>query len=271
MLPVVAFCLAYAGAHHARLAYSRILAPGYRRRVDHAVSVITGATQGGDTATQSEPDPPGNRWLSVRGCDVLLPESGEPRAIFHFVGGASAGAAPRQLYGSFLEALSGHGYAVIATPCNILHGLNHYAAAAEVAARWEAVSADLPALIHPELMRTASTTAAAAALPPVIGLGHSLGAKLLVLLACDAAEPPLYPVFRSFLADGPLGARAANVLLSFNNYPTARSLPLMRQARAGHPTNSSYRACFSPQLPPLSPSPSDPFSTPRRRPYPSGR
>jgi hypothetical protein len=185
----------------------------------------------------------------VRGCDVLLPESGEPRAIFHFVGGAFAGAAPRQLYGSFLDALSDYGYAVVATPCNMLHGMNHYAAAAEVAARWEAVSADLPALIHPELMRTAGTAAAAAALPPVIGLGHSLGAKLLVLLACDAAEPPAFGAAGApggNLADGPLGARAANVLLSFNNYPAARSVPLMRQASAGHPMSSLLHLFFPP-------------------------
>lgn len=209
MLTVALFLAA--GAHYPRIAYSRALATG-ARSAGHAVCVATGgwadrasgAGGWGDAATssQTEPDPSGGRWLSVRGCDVLLPESGEPRAIFHFVGGAFAGAAPRQLYGSFLEALSGFGFAVVATPCNLLHGLNHYAAAAEVAARWEAVSADLPALILPELMRTSGTAAAEDALPPVIGLGHSLGAKLLVLLACGVTESPVGDAPGGELAEG---------------------------------------------------------------------
>jgi len=216
-------------------------------RARRVVSVAAGAggwAEQGDWADESAraavPGPsPRGRWLSVRGCDVLLPESGAPRAILHFVGGAFAGAAPQALYGAFLESLGADGFAIVATPCNLLVGLNHYAAAAEVAARWEAVSADLPSLLQPELMRSAGTAAAKRALPPVFGVGHSLGAKILVLLAAGMTEAPTASVRAAASAAGaegagagPLGQRVANVLISYNNFPAARSVPMLQQARA---------------------------------------
>ncbi|KAA8499560.1 hypothetical protein FVE85_7145 [Porphyridium purpureum] len=51
---------------------------------------------------------------------------------------------------------------------------------------------------------------------PVMGVGHSLGAKLLVLAACDGQM--------QVENRGP--PRVANILMSYNNFPVSRSIPM---------------------------------------------
>ena len=53
---------------------------------------------------------------------------------------------------------------------------------------------------------------------PVIGCGHSLGAKLLVLLGSDAS-----------MADA-LGPRCANALIAYNNYSAKKTIPMLENA-----------------------------------------
>ena len=154
------------------------------------------------------------RWLRIAGCDVLPPPPGAACAgVVHFVGGALVGSAPRQAYGAFLERVSDDANCcVVATPCTGLDtGLDHWQAASEVMLRWCAAGSEIDAMLeersHPKL-----------AAMPVIGCGHSLGAKLLLLLGSDAG-----------MAEA-LGPRCANALLCFNNYSAKRSVPMLEQA-----------------------------------------
>ena len=155
-----------------------------------------------------------NRWQRIGECDVLLPEEGTPcTGLVHFVGGALVGAAPRQAYSPFLEAIAvGTGLGIVATPVQGLTGLDHWGAASEVLLRWCAAKRELDAALFVRGDPSTDTL-------PTVGLGHSLGAKLLVLLGSDA---------KMFEALGP--PRAANVLVAYNNFAAAESIPLLEQA-----------------------------------------
>mmetsp|Transcript_41839 Transcript_41839/g.98192 ORF Transcript_41839/g.98192 Transcript_41839/m.98192 type:complete len:315 (-) Transcript_41839:57-1001(-) len=96
------------------------------------------------------------------------------------------------------------GYAVIATPDPQLLGLDHGAAALSVSARYADTAGALRQRYGVCDRRL-----------PVFGMGHSLGAKVLLLVGSDTE------CLRA------LGVRrAANALLSYNNYSARRSVPL---------------------------------------------
>ena len=154
------------------------------------------------------------RWLRIAGCDVLPPPPGAAcSGVVHFVGGALVGSAPQQAYGTFLEGISDDAkVCIVATPCTGLDtGLDHWQAASEVMLRWCAARSDVDKMLQ------ARSLPALDALP-VIGCGHSLGAKLLLLLGSDAG-----------MADA-LGPRCANALVCFNNYSARQSVPMLDQA-----------------------------------------
>ncbi len=163
----------------------------------------------------SQPPRAVNRWQRIGDCDVLLPEEGTPcTGLVHFVGGALVGAAPLQAYGPFLEAIGAGGgtsLGIVATPVQGLTGLDHWAAASEVLLRWCAAKRELDAALFVRGDPSTDTL-------PTVGLGHSLGAKLLVLLGSDAQ-----------MVDA-MGPRAANVLVAYNNFAAATSIPLLQQA-----------------------------------------
>lgn len=149
------------------------------------------------------PPPPRNSltWETIDGCEVLVPPGTEPpAAIVRFTGGFFAGAAPRNLYGAFLEEICHRGnVAIIAAPVGA--SMNHKALAGLVA----------------KMLGDATKTLSArwnVAWLPSFGLGHSLGAKLQVLAACDAS---------SRAVQGPV---VANMLLSFNNFSMKESIPM---------------------------------------------
>jgi hypothetical protein len=164
-----------------------------------------GSYDGGAPWPDGSAAPRGAPWERLEGCDVLLPpDEVEVRGIVHFVGGALVGVVPRQAYGPFLEGLAAAGYAVIATPDPQLLGLDHGAAARSVAERY----ADAARSIYERYSISDRRV-------PVFGLGHSLGAKVLILAGCDSR------------ARRALGARrCANVLVAYNNYSARRSVPL---------------------------------------------
>ena len=177
-----------------------------------------------DAEKQDEYD---RRWLRLKECDVLMPPIGMPCAgIVHFVGGAFVGTAPKQSYSAFLEDLSdGADVCIVATPVAGLTGLDHYAAANEVMLRWCSVASE----VHSALDTRASllTKASGGGLPscaaaslPVIGVGHSLGAKLLILLGSDPNLSDL------------VGPRCANALVAYNSYSAKQSVPMLEQAVA---------------------------------------
>lgn len=171
------------------------------------------------------------RWLSLSDCDVLPPAEGVPCAgIVHFVGGAFVGTTPRLSYAAFLEDLSdAANVCIVATPVAGLTGLDHNAAATEVMLRWCSALPDVHQALDVRAAAIASGSRAAAsagrssapapaASLPVLGIGHSLGAKLLILLGSDPG-----------MSDN-LGPRAANVLVSYNSYSAKRSVPLLSEA-----------------------------------------
>ncbi|MGB3297774.1 MAG: DUF1350 family protein [Phormidesmis sp.] len=136
-------------------------------------------------------------WQEVSGNWFLVPD--RPRAIIHFLGGAFVAAAPHLTYRWLLEALYNEGYAVIATP--FVNTFDHEAIAQETLVTFEQGFTFLGKQ-RPELNNL-----------PIYGLGHSMGCKVHLLIGS------LHHV-----------NRAGNILISFNNYPARKSIPLLDQA-----------------------------------------
>lgn len=120
----------------------------------------------------------------------------QPRALLHFLGGALVGYAPHISYRYLLERLAAKGYLVVATPYSL--SFDHLATCDEVIARFERIAGPL-----------ARTYGAL----PVIGIGHSCGSLLQLLIT-------------SLFPDTP---RAANALLSFNNKPVSDAVPFFEE------------------------------------------
>lgn len=102
--------------------------------------------------------------IDVEECVAYEPV-GPIRGIVHFVGGAGLGTVPSAAYGYFLSRLAADDVAVIATPYDLT--LDHWAAADECQEKFHRALSSLQSRGWPT--------------GPVFGLGHSLGAKLLLL------------------------------------------------------------------------------------------
>ena len=137
-------------------------------------------------------------WQEISGNWVYLPRQ-EIVGIVHFLGGAFVATAPQLSYSSILEKIAQAGYGIIATP--FLNTFDHLAIAREVLNRFETA-----------LERLQKTNRLGKSYLPIYGIGHSMGCKLHLLIGS------LYEV-----------ERAGNVLISFNNYPANRAIPLMEQ------------------------------------------
>eukprot|EP00537_Pseudo-nitzschia_pungens_P003257 CAMPEP_0172361620 /NCGR_PEP_ID=MMETSP1060-20121228/5430_1 /TAXON_ID=37318 /ORGANISM="Pseudo-nitzschia pungens, Strain cf. cingulata" /LENGTH=568 /DNA_ID=CAMNT_0013083943 /DNA_START=263 /DNA_END=1969 /DNA_ORIENTATION=+ len=120
----------------------------------------------------------------------------QPRAVVHFLGGALVGKAPHITYRYLLEKLAAEGFLIVATPYNL--SFDHLATCDDVLTKFEAV---------------APTLAKQYGALPVVGIGHSCGALLQVLIS-------------SLFPDTP---RAANALLSFNNKPVSDAVPFFEE------------------------------------------
>jgi hypothetical protein len=136
-------------------------------------------------------------WKEVSGNWILVPP--RPKAIVHFLGGAFVAAAPHLTYRWLLESLAQEGYLIVATP--FINTFDHQAIAKEVLTTFEQG-------LH--FLRSRVLTSYQYL--PIYGLGHSLGCKIHLLISS------LWSV-----------ERAGNVLISFNNYPAKRSIPLLEQ------------------------------------------
>mmetsp|Transcript_21023 Transcript_21023/g.31710 ORF Transcript_21023/g.31710 Transcript_21023/m.31710 type:complete len:427 (+) Transcript_21023:137-1417(+) len=149
-----------------------------------------------ETATQSEAEKPmmGN-WEELHGNYILRPdvEQGPPRALLHFLGGALVGAVPHVTYRYMLERLVEKGFLVVATPYNL--SFDHLDSCDKIIQSFETIA--------PSLARQYGAV-------PVVGVGHSCGALLQLLIT-------------SLFPDTP---RAANALISFNNKPVKEAVPL---------------------------------------------
>eukprot|EP00977_Amphora_coffeiformis_P007277 scaffold1581_cov169-Amphora_coffeaeformis.AAC.13 len=137
----------------------------------------------------------------MKGNFVLRPsvDQGPPRALLHFLGGAIVGAAPHVSYRYMLERLAAEGYLIVATPYEL--SFDHLTTCDTVLSRFETIAGDL-----------ARTYGAL----PVIGVGHSCGALLQLLIT-------------SLFPDTP---RAANALISYNNKPVQDAVPVFEEVVA---------------------------------------
>ncbi|AFY37959.1 protein of unknown function DUF1350 [[Leptolyngbya] sp. PCC 7376] len=134
-------------------------------------------------------------WQESAGSWYLIPA--QPVGVVHFLGGAFVGTAPQLTYKWLLERLADSGFAVITTP--FVNGFDHLAIARQVLNRFENIL---------DRLQNAQTIG----FLPVYGVGHSMGCKIHLLINS------LFNV-----------QRAGNVLISYNNFPVKRSIPLLDQ------------------------------------------
>ncbi|MGQ9866661.1 MAG: DUF1350 family protein [Pseudanabaenaceae cyanobacterium] len=132
------------------------------------------------------------KWISVEEAWVLTPP--RPRAVVHFLGGAFAAAAPQLSYRALLEFLAQQHCAVVATPF-LNTDFDHRRLALKAHQTFRRVSGRLFLDFF-----------------PTIGLGHSMGCKLHLLIDCYLHPP-----------------RQANIFLAYNNFSARRSIPLLRE------------------------------------------
>ncbi len=152
-----------------------------------------GSTSATTTATATTTTTIGN-WEEIHGNYLLRPklDEGPPRALLHFLGGAIVGKSPHIAYRYMLERLAAKGYVVVTTPYDL--SFDYLTTCDDIIARFERIATPL-----------ARTYGAL----PVIGIGHSCGSLLQVLIT-------------SFFPDTP---RAANALISYNNKPVSEAVP----------------------------------------------
>lgn len=154
-------------------------------------------------------------WREIYGNWVLMPS--RPIAIIHFLGGAFVATAPQVTYRSLLEHFAAQGYAIVATP--FVNTLDHTTIAQRVM-RMSNLALDY---LENEYRYTL----------PIYGVGHSMGCKLHLLIGS------LFPQERS-----------GNILISFNNYPARRSIPLVEQFTQFSKLTAQFAAQFNSPLPP---------------------
>lgn len=152
-------------------------------------------------------------WQELYGNWILIPP--RPVAIIHFLGGAFVATAPQVTYRGLLEFLANQGYAIVATP--FVNTLDH----TTIAQRVMRISNLALHSVSDELGESL----------PIYGVGHSMGCKLHLLIGS------LFPQ-----------ERAGNVLISFNNYPAKRSIPMVEQLGQFSKLAAQFANQFASQL-----------------------
>jgi len=150
----------------------------------------------------------GSDWFEMDGCLVLFPATKRvPKAIIHFIGGFLAGSSVQIGYASLLGRLCDDEYLVIATPIPALDR-DHSRVSTDVTRLFiQCYNNSMRPLFGPLIEDI-----------PVVGLSHSLGGKLTVLVNSNLEMRKLLP------------KRVANVFLAFNNYDLQQSLQAAIQA-----------------------------------------
>lgn len=164
-------------------------------------------TQLAELARIGGDSPNARRWEDLAGSRVILPSTSIPWGVAHFLGGAVLGQFPELCYDALLRPLADRaGIAVVCTPYELAY--DHYNLARAARAAFEAALAAGAERYGWSLERM-----------PRLALGHSLGAKLQVMLRCNAegaGEEPAPPA----LAVG---------LLAFNNFGIEDQVRLLRE------------------------------------------
>jgi len=149
---------------------------------------------------------------SKSGADVFMPpmpSTVAPTAVIHFIGGTLVGSAPRAAYGPLLEGLCRlTGAVIVATPLP-LATFDHLRACVEASLQFSET-------VREDLGMTESSV-------PIIGIGHSLGSKVLMLLGALPADS------KERLS---LITPSSNIFLAFNNYGASQSIPFYSQLRS---------------------------------------
>ena len=137
-------------------------------------------------------------WEELHGNYILrTPDPSQPpRALIHFLGGALVGAAPDIAYRYILERLSAQGYLIVATPYNL--SFDYLTTCDTILDKFERIA--------PMLARQYGAV-------PVVGVGHSCGALLHLLITTLFPDTP----------------RAANALISYNNKEVKDAVPLFEE------------------------------------------
>ena len=151
--------------------------------------------------------PDGSTW-------VLLPPSyiSKPTAVLHFVGGTFFGSSPKLWYRKLLEGI------VTTTPCTIVatsipvtlfkNPLQHVTLSRRLQRSFENAYLDVLQDEYGDLSDV-----------PVVGMGHSLGARLLMVAATlgQSGNSDIVPNYQSY------------ILMSFTNYGASVSVPGVEQ------------------------------------------
>lgn len=167
-----------------------------RRSAPHASLLRTTLSSSASSSTYSSPFFLSPEWFEMDGCVVLFPNEKVPRSIVHFVGGFLAGSSVEIAYSTLLPYLAASGHMVVATPIPAI-SVNHSQVADQCFRSFAKLyKTRLTPLLGPSTISTV----------PVIGLSHSLGGKLSVILNSN----------RDYRKLGP--KRLANVFMAFNNF-----------------------------------------------------
>ena len=141
------------------------------------------------------------RWQELGNAKVLMPEKTIPWGVTHFLGGAVMGQFPELCYSSLLQPfVDKTGMAVVCTPYELSRDHQDLA---DTASKDFLEAMDL----GQERFGWAKDRM------PRLAMGHSLGAKLQVLLCCQRPDPMLSGV----------------ALLAFNNFGVEDQVRLLRE------------------------------------------
>jgi hypothetical protein len=138
-------------------------------------------------------------WQQLSNCWVYQPETTDYQGIIHFLGGAFVGTTPQLTYRWLLEEIGKAGFVIVATP--FLNTLDHQAIARKTLNQFQRI-----------ITKMRADGSIPQAYLPVYGLGHSMGCKLHLLINSVYNEE-----------------RSGNILVSYNNYPIRKAIPLVEQ------------------------------------------
>ena len=140
---------------------------------------------------------------------VLLPPTyvSSPRAVIHFVGGTFFGSSPKLWYRGLLEEIvRATSCTIVATPIPVTllkNPLQHVKLGRKLRRQFQSAYTNI---LEDEYGRDVLKDI------PIVGMGHSLGARLLVVLA-TLQDSNHYADYKSY------------ILMSFTNYASAASIP----------------------------------------------
>ena len=150
-------------------------------------------------------------WYAFDDCLVLFPMNRRvPKSIIHFIGGFVAGSAVNIAYSGLLEHLATKDHLIIATSIAPFDTDHEKLSEQSAKSFWSCYSDKVLPIVGRDLCIDV----------PVIGLGHSLGGKLLVCMNSRKSRT---------ISPSNKYKPTANVFLAFNNYGAQDSLEMTKE------------------------------------------